>query len=74
MTLRIEKKAEKGGTLIMLIGEIQEEDLAGLRTQLKDSDSSVILDLEEVRLVDAEVVRFLAECESDGVKIRNCSA
>jgi len=48
--------------------------LAGLRTQLKDSDSSVILDLEEVRLVDAEVVRFLAECESDGVKIRNCSA
>jgi len=32
----------------------------------------ITLDLQEVRLVDREGVRFLAACESRGIKLRNC--
>jgi hypothetical protein len=30
------------------------------------------LDLEEVKLVDREAVRFLAACEARGIQLRNC--
>lgn len=32
----------------------------------------LLLDLEEVRLVDREAVRFLAACEARGIKLKNC--
>lgn len=32
----------------------------------------VTLDLEELRLVDREAVRFLAACEARGIKLKNC--
>ncbi len=35
--------------------------------------SKVELDLTEVKLVDQEVVTFLAYCEAGGTKLRNCS-
>ena len=34
----------------------------------------ITLDLEEVRLVDREAVRFLAACEARGIKLKNCSS
>jgi len=34
--------------------------------------TKAVLDLEEVRLVDREVVRFLAACEARGISLRNC--
>jgi hypothetical protein len=34
---------------------------------------NVVLDLDEVRLVDVAVVRFLVCCETDGMELRNCS-
>jgi hypothetical protein len=33
----------------------------------------IVLDLEEVTLVDAEVVRFLGICEAKGVELVHCS-
>jgi len=33
-----------------------------------------VLELREVTLVDAEVVRFLGVCESDGIHLQHCSA
>ena len=30
------------------------------------------LDLDEVRLVDRESVRFLASCEARGIQLKNC--
>jgi hypothetical protein len=33
-----------------------------------------VLELREVSLVDAEVVRFLSACESEGIQLLNCSA
>ena len=34
--------------------------------------AAITFDLQEVRLVDREAVRFLASCESRGIKLRNC--
>ena len=73
MTLKIEKYADEYSTTIRLIGRVQAEHLAELETQIKESESKIALDLEEVNLVDVEVVRFLGSCEVAGVTLVNCS-
>ena len=37
-------------------------------------DHNLVLDLREVKLVDRDVVSFLASCEAKGVKLANCPA
>jgi hypothetical protein len=32
----------------------------------------ITVDLEEVRLVDRESVRFLASCKARGIQLKNC--
>jgi anti-anti-sigma regulatory factor len=73
MTLKIEKYADDYSTTIRLIGRVQAEHLAELETQIKESESKVVLDLEELNLVDVEAVRFLGSCEVAGVTLVNCS-
>lgn len=73
MTLKIEKRLETQGTTIKLIGQIQQHDLGGLKDELQSSEPAIVLDLEEVFLVDEDAVRFLAECETQEVKLHNCS-
>ena len=73
VTLRIESLAGEHGTVLKLIGRIQAEHLDELRRQIAASAPSV-LELREVTLVDADVVRFLSACESEGIQLQNCSA
>jgi hypothetical protein len=73
VTLRIEKLAGEHGTTLKLIGRIQAEHLDELRRQIAASAPSA-LELKEVTLVDADAVRFLGSCESDGIQLLNCSA
>jgi hypothetical protein len=73
VTLKIEKLAGDHGTTLKLIGRIRAEHLAELRGQIAASAPSV-LELREVTLVDAEVVRFLSACESEGIHLQHCSA
>ena len=73
VTLKIEKLAGEHGTTLKLIGRIRAEHLAELRRQIAASAPSV-LELKEVTLVDAEVVRFLSACESEGIHLQHCSA
>ena len=73
MTLRIESLAGEHGTILKLIGRIQAEHLDELRRQIAASDPSA-LELKEVTLVDAEAVRFLGSCETEGIQLLNCSA
>ena len=54
-------------------GRIDAEHLSELRSCLSRHGPNVVLDLDEVRLVDAEVVRFLARCEAEGMELRHCS-
>lgn len=35
---------------------------------------SLVLDLEDVKLVDRDAVRFLGQIEAEGAELRNCSA
>ena len=73
VTLKIEKLAGEHGTTLKLIGRIRAEHLAELRRQIAASAPSV-LEMREVTLVDAEVVRFLSACESEGIQLQHCSA
>ena len=41
--------------------------------ELFDTDyRSIILDLQEMRLADRDAVKFLRDCEADGMKLENC--
>ncbi len=73
MTLKIERYSEGPSTKIRLIGRMQAEHLAELEKQVRESESKIVLDLEEVNLVDVEAVRFLGACEAQGVTLLNCS-
>jgi len=60
--------------IFALSGRIEEKDLSELQ-KLLDAEAEPVnmtLDLEEVRLVDREAVRFLAVCESREIKLKNC--
>ena len=74
MTLKIEKISGEDGTTIKLIGRIRAEHLDELRAQIAASVPRILLELGEVSLVDADAVRFLISCESEGIELVNCSA
>jgi hypothetical protein len=73
VTLKIEDLAGEHGTTLKLIGRIQAEHLDELRRQIAASRPSA-LELKEVTLVDADAVRFLGSCDSEGIQLLNCSA
>ena len=58
--LKIERKCDGKTTIIWLIGRIRSEDLDELKAQMDDNSERTILDLDEVTLVDAAVIRFLS--------------
>ena len=74
MTLKIEKTLVERGATIKLIGRIRAEDVSELKAQISASVPKVVLELGEVSLVDADAVRFLCNCESEGIQLLNCSA
>jgi hypothetical protein len=73
MTFKIEKYSDGYVTTVRLIGRMQAEHLPELEKQIKESESKVTLDLEELNLVDVEAVRFLGICEARGDTLLNCS-
>ncbi len=74
MTLKIEKTLGEHCTIIKLMGRIRAEHLPELKAQITASVPRIVLELGEVSLVDADAVRFLSACESDGIQLLNCSA
>jgi len=73
MTLKIEKYWDGHRTNIRLIGRMRAEHLPELEKQIRESESKIVLDLEDLNLVDVEAVRFLGSCEAAGVTLLNCS-
>ena len=51
------------------------EEVAELKA-LFDADyrRNIVLDLRDVRLADRDAVKFLRDCEADGMKFENCPA
>lgn len=74
MTLRIQKAAEPKQAVFRLIGRIQADQVPELRALLGSDgpEQNLILDLKEVKLVDRDAVRFLAQSEAEGARLRNC--
>jgi anti-anti-sigma regulatory factor len=73
VTLKIEKTLVKQGTTIKLIGRIRAKHLGELKAQVSTSKPKIVLDLGEVSIVDAEAIRFLGSCESEGIQLLKCS-
>ena len=74
VTLKIEKIPGDDRTTIKLIGRIRAEHLDELRAQIAASVAKIELELGEVSLVDADAIRFLITCETEGIQLLNCSA
>jgi hypothetical protein len=68
--LKIERQSDGKTTIIWLIGRIRSEDLEELKAQTNDSSERMILDLHEVTLVHADVIRFLSTSEEEGITFR----
>ena len=73
MTLRIEKDSDGQTTTLRLIGRMRREHIEELKAQIKAGGTSVTLDLNEVSLVDLDVIRFLATCQTEGISLVHCS-
>jgi len=59
-----------------LSGHLEADQVEDLK-KIFDAESGgrkLALDLREVKLVDQEVVGFLASCEADGIRLDNCPA
>jgi hypothetical protein len=74
MTFRIETAARGTFTLFLLSGRIETCAIVELRRlfELQADYRDIVVDLKDVSLVDREVMRFLARCETDGVSLENC--
>jgi hypothetical protein len=70
--LRIEKDSDGCVTRLLLSGRIQSDRIACIRSAMNDGCARQILDLREVTLVDIAVVRFLINCEDEGIEMVQC--
>ena len=70
--LRIEIVTDGRSIILKLSGRIDEEHLAQLHSEIQKSGAVSSLDLRDVNLVDRSSVRFLTQCESQGIELLNC--
>ena len=71
--LRIESDSDGPTKILRLIGRLKADHVDELKKQLDSAATRRVLDLEEVTLVDVEVVRFLGDCEDNGIELSRCS-
>jgi hypothetical protein len=74
MTLRIERSMREGNTVFTLSGHMMAEEVAELKALFVTDYRSIVLDLQDVRLADRDAVKFLRDCQADGMKLENCPA
>ena len=71
------RRVEEGKFVVLtLSGRLQGEQLCELQKvfALEAANKKLVLDLQDVRLVDQQVVSLLADCEARGASLRNCPA
>ena len=72
---KITKSRDKKRVVLSVSGRIKAEELLELQKAVAAEEMGnheVDLDLENVRLVDQQVVTYLACCEAGGTRLRNC--
>lgn len=70
--LKIEKESDGHTMSLRLSGRIQSADIGNITAQMGDDSVRILLDLSEVTLVDVEAVRFLSDCEYEGIVLVHC--
>ena len=72
--LKIRRSEDRGLAVFGLSGRFEREQVSELQKLIEAEAElrKVTLDLDELRLVDREAVRFLAACEAGGIKLENC--
>lgn len=74
---KIQKMKNASGVVLSISGRIEAEELIELQNTVSSEETplqKVELDLENVRLVDQQVIAYLASREADGTPLRNCPA
>lgn len=75
--LKIDRTERDGAVCLVLSGRLDPEGLAEVeRAIAADAGASqaMAIDLDEVRLVDRDAVRFLIRCEDGGIALLRCPA
>jgi len=72
MVLKIDTVCDEGSITLRLSGRLRSEDVEQLQAQMRGRTQKFILNLAEVKLVDRDVVRFLGDCERNGVELDQC--
>jgi anti-anti-sigma regulatory factor len=72
MVLKIKQSSNGSRQTFVLSGRIESSNVQQLKAEIAGNEKDVVLDLAEVRIVDRDAVRFLADCESNGVELRDC--
>jgi hypothetical protein len=71
--LRIQRRTDGGNSVTFsLSGRIEAKHVDELRRLIETEYGKISLDLEEVKLVDHDAVRFLSSCDARGIELRNC--
>jgi ABC-type transporter Mla MlaB component len=73
---KLQKSSDNGFLVLALSGQFEGDQIEDLK-RIFDAEASgrqLALDLREVKLVDQDVVAFLASCEADGIRLDNCPA
>ena len=72
--LRIQREAN-GQVVLRISGRLDGENLAELKQLLQSEEVGrrIVLDLRELTLVDQEAVRFLEQCDSNGIELQSCA-
>jgi hypothetical protein len=73
MTCKVVRQIDRDRLVLLHIsGHLQEVHINMIDELLTKETDPVALDLGEVRLVDREVVKFLATLDARGIGLRNC--
>ena len=72
--LRIQREAN-GQVVLRISGRLDGENLAELKQLIQSEEvgRAIVLDLRDLTLVDQETVRFLEQCDSEGIELQNCA-
>jgi hypothetical protein len=70
------QRSSNGEVVFTLIGRIEMEHVTELRRllSLERAGSPISFDLKDVTLAERTALKFLSDCESDSISLKNCPA
>ena len=71
---KVKRRKDRDRIVLTLSGHVQSEHVNELRQVFvsEAATQDLVLDLKDLKLVDQNVVSFLADCEARGATLRNC--